>query len=336
MNKIKFGIAGYGKMGKIREKSINSSNHATLVSVFDRNFDEYKNNENIIYCNSFDELLSSDIDAVFVSTYASIASDYVIRALSAGKNVFCEKPPALNFEEMLAVIEAEKKSRKILKYGFNHRYHYSVIEAKKIIDSGVLGNFLWLRGIYGKAGSIDFNENWRNYKKYSGGGILIDQGIHMIDLFRYLTGEEYECLSSYLTTSYWDIECEDNAFLTLKSRTNIIATMHSSATQWKHKFLLEAAFENGYINLDGILSSTRSYTPETLKVGMRKFEDVNFAMGKPKESLTFYENDDSWNLELSEFINAILGRSIISHGTSNDSLEIMKLVDNIYNKGIKI
>jgi predicted dehydrogenase len=329
MKKIKFGIAGYGKMGKIREKSIFNSNFAELISIYEvSNYTH--SDQNIVQCNSFDELLATDIDAVVVSAYVSVLADYVMRALSAGKHVFCEKPPSMTSKEVQNVIEIEKKSGKVLKYGFNHRFHYSVMEAKKIITGGSLGKMLWMRGVYGKAGSIDFNDNWRNYKRYSGGGILLDQGIHMLDLFRYFSEDEFECLSAHLTSSFWNVECEDNAFLTLKSKQNVIATLHSSANQWKHKFLLEMAFEDGYINLDGILSSTRSYTPETMIVGQREFEDVTFAMGKPKESITYYEYDNSWALELTEFIDAVNGVSIIRNGTSNDALEVMKITDYAY------
>jgi predicted dehydrogenase len=329
MNLLKFGIAGYGKMGKIREQSISDSQYASLVAIFE--ITEYECNDKRVYkCNSFDELINLDIDAIIISSYVSVAADYVIQALKSGKHVFCEKPPAMSAIEMLEVIKAEKNSGKVLKYGFNHRFHYSVMEAKKVINNNTLGKLLWMRGIYGKAGSIDFHDNWRNYKNFSGGGILLDQGIHMLDLFRYFTNDEFECLSAHLTSSFWDIECEDNAFLTLKSENNIVATLHSSATQWKHKFLLEMTFENGYINLDGILSSSRSYTPETLILGMREFEDVTFAMGKPKETTTYYEYDESWNYELKEFMDAINKKSSLKNGTSNDALEIMKLVDSIY------
>ena len=331
MDQLKFGIAGYGKIGKIREKSIFNSSDAVLISVYDNTNHEYKKNSGIISCDSYEALLNSDIDAVIVSAYASVAAEYVIRALNAGKHVFCEKPPAMNTNEMLEVIETEKNSKKILKYGFNHRFHYSVMEAKKIINKGVLGKLLWMRGIYGKAGSIDFHDNWRNYKKFSGGGIFLDQGIHMIDLFRYFSNNEFECLSSYLSTSFWDIECEDNAFLTLKSSENVLASLHSSATQWRHKFLLEMTFEEGYINLDGINSDTRSYAPETLIIGEREFEDVTFAMGKPKQSITYFEYDKSWDFELAEFIEAIKGTKTILNGTSQDAFEIMKIVDHVYN-----
>jgi len=329
MNKVKFGIAGYGKMGKIREESILNSSDAKLISIYE--ISEYSHNDKgIVQCNSFDELLTTDIDAVIVSAYVSVAADYVIRALNRGKHVFCEKPPSMTAKEMKKVIEIEKKMGKVLKYGFNHRFHYSVMEAKKVINDGSLGKMLWMRGVYGKAGSIDFHDNWRNYKNYSGGGILLDQGIHMIDLFRYFSNDEFECLSSHLTSSFWNVECEDNAFLTLKSKNDIVATLHSSATQWKHKFLLEMAFENGFINLDGILSSTRSYAPETMIIGKREFEDITFAMGKPKESITYYEYDNSWELELKEFIDAVNGKSVINNGTSEDALEIMMLTDFVY------
>ena len=329
MKQIKFGIAGYGKMGKIREESILNSPDAKLISIYE--VLEYAHYDtNIVQCNSFDELLTTDIDAVIVSAYVSVAAEYVIKALNAGKHVFCEKPPSMTSKEMRKVIETEKKTGNVLKYGFNHRFHYSVMEAKKVVNDGKLGKMLWMRGVYGKAGSIDFYDNWRNYKNFSGGGILLDQGIHMVDLFRYFSNDEFECLSSHLSSSFWNVECEDNAFLTLKSKNDVIATLHSSATQWKHKFLLEMAFENGYINLDGILSSTRSYAPETMIIGKREFEDVTFAMGKPKESITYYEYDKSWELELKEFIEAINGISAVKNGTSNDALEIMKLIDNVY------
>ena len=329
MSKIKFGIVGYGKMGRIREESIFNSSDAKLVSIYEIS-EYYHIDEGVILCNSFSDILTTDIDAVIISAYVSVAANYVIEALNAGKHVFCEKPPAMTSKEMENVIETEKKTGKLLKYGFNHRFHYSIMEAKKTIASGNLGKMLWMRGVYGKAGSIDFHDNWRNYKKYSGGGILLDQGIHMVDLFRYFSEDEFECLNAHLTTSFWEVECEDNAFLTLKSKNNVIATLHSSATQWKHKFLLEMEFENGYINLDGILSSTRSYAPETMVVGMREFEDTTFAMGKPKESITYYEYDKSWDFELKEFIDAVNGKSIINNGTSKDALEIMKLVDFVY------
>lgn len=326
---IKIGIAGFGKIGQIRANEIKKNPHTQLVAVYDIN-QPSDLEENIKFCSSFEELLNQEVDAIFVCAFNNVLADYTTLALHAGKHVFCEKPPARTSQELKEVIKAEKKTNLVLKYGFNHRYHYSVIEAKKIIDSGSMGKMLWLRGIYGKAGSIDYHKNWRNYREYSGGGILIDQGIHMLDLMRYLSGQDFIHISSFVTTSFWDIEAEDNAFAIMQSDQKITAMLHSSATQWRHKFLLEMAFEEGYINLDGILSETRSYAPEQLVIGRREFEDITFAMGKPKESTIWFENDDSWKLEVDEFVDAVLGKTVISNGTSTDAFETLRLVERIY------
>jgi predicted dehydrogenase len=326
---IKVAIAGFGKIGQLRAKELEKNENTQVVAVYDIKKPE-KLDDNIKFCESFEDLLSQDIDAVFVCAFNDVLADYTTKALKAGKHVFCEKPPARTSQELQDVIATEKESGRVLKYGFNHRYHYSVIEAKKLIESGEMGKLLWLRGVYGKAGSIDYHKNWRNYREISGGGILIDQGIHMLDLMRYFSGQDFTHINSFVTTSYWTIEAEDNAFAIMQSDEKVTAMLHSSATQWKHKFLLEMCFEEGYVNLDGILSGTRSYAPEKLVVGKREFEDITFAMGKPKENTTWFENDDSWKLEVDEFVDAILGKTTIKNGTSEDAIETLRLVERIY------
>lgn len=326
---IRVGIAGFGKIGQIRAAEILRNPETELISIFDLK-QHADIPEKYLFCRSYEELLKSDIDAVFVCAYNDVLADFTIQALQAGKHVFCEKPPAKTSEELEKVMGVEKEAGLVLKYGFNHRYHYSVIEAKKIIDSGVMGNLLWMRGVYGKAGSIDYHKNWRNYRKISGGGILIDQGVHMLDLMLYFSGREFKHINSFVTTRYWDIEAEDNAFIIMQTDDEVTAMMHSSATQWRHKFLLEMTFEEGYINLDGILSATRSYAPEKLIVGRREFEDITHAMGKPQESITWFENDDSWALEVNEFVDAILGKRELVNGLSSDGLKVLKLVADIY------
>ena len=120
----------------------------------------------------------------------------------------------------------------------------------------------------------------------------------------------------------------------MKSKNNVIATLHSSATQWKHKFCIEMTFEEGYINLDGILSETRSYAPEKLIYGDKNFEDRDLAMGKPKESITYFEIDKSWEFELEEFINSIVEDTRVVNGTSDDAMQIMKITDHVYKNSI--
>ena len=325
---IKVGIAGFGKIGQLRADILDKRNDVKIAGIYD--VIKPKNKIKYDFYNSYEDLLELDLDAVFICAYNTVLADYTSKALNKFFHVFCEKPPAMKVEDLDNVFKALESSKKILKYGFNHRYHYSVIEAKKIIDSGQMGKLLWMRGVYGKAGSIDYDKNWRNFQKYSGGGILIDQGIHMLDLMRYFSGEKFNKINSYITTSYWNINVEDNAFVLMQSENNIIASMHSSATQWKHKFLLEMCFEEGYLNLDGILSGTRSYAPEQLIIGRREFEDITFAMGKPKETIVSFENDDSWNLEVEEFVNAINGEGEIIEGTLQDAYDTLSLVQKVY------
>lgn len=325
---IKIGIAGFGKIGQLRASILADRNDVVVAGVYD--VEKPKRGLTTTFFTSYDELINSNLDAVFICAYNTVLADYTAKALRRGLHVFCEKPPAMRTEELEIVSDALRSSNRVLKYGFNHRYHYSVMEAKKIIDSGSMGKLLWLRGVYGKAGSIDYDKNWRNFHKYSGGGILIDQGIHMLDLIRYFSGEKFNKINSYITAAYWNIQVEDNAFVLMQSENKVIASMHSSATQWKHKFLLEMCFQEGYLNLNGILSSTRSYSPEQLIIGRREFEDITFAMGKPKETIVSFENDHSWKLEIDEFLDAINGVGRIMQGTFEDAYETLSLVQRVY------
>ncbi len=327
--KLRVAIAGFGKMGKIRARYIRQNAELELIGIFETNAELVAAPADAsLAVDSFDALLAQEPHAIFVCAFNNVAAEYTSRALAAGVHVFCEKPPARNTAELEQVITLERSSGRILKYGFNHRLHFSVMEAKRVIATGSLGKLLWVRGVYGKAGSIDYGSNWRNFKPYSGGGILMDQGIHMLDLFHHLTGREFTVASGVLTRSYWDVDVEDNAFVTLRS-DEVVATLHSSANQWRHKFLLELAFTDGYLTLDGILSESRSYTPETLVTGRREFEDITFAMGKPAEQTTWYEYDESWRLELEEFVSAIRSGSSFN-GTSTEAVRALRLVEEVY------
>jgi predicted dehydrogenase len=327
---IRCGIIGMGKMGKIRAKEIFSNPHTELKAICDINQANMKDFK-VKKCLKVDELLALPLDAVFICTYNNVNSEYTIKSLKKGIHVFCEKPPAISADEVKKVMEVEKKCKKILKYGFNHRYHYSVMEAKKIVDSGMFGRLLWLRGVYGKAGGNQYAKNWRNNKLLSGGGILMDQGIHMLDLMTHFSGE-FISVKGFVQTLFWNVSVEDNVFAIMKTRDGVAATLHSSATQWRHKFLLDMSFEDGYVNLGGILTSTRSYGDEVLIVARKQFEDSTFALGKPREERIFFDTDDSWKLELDEFVSAINENKPIKYGKSSEALHVMEILEKIYDE----
>ena len=335
---VKIGIVGFGKIGKVRFDEIAKRDDCLVTGIFEKNKSDINLSDEINLYENIEDLLDSGIDAIFICSYNNSLAEFTIKSLNKGIHVFCEKPPARSVQELLEVKQVYEKNKNKgikLKYGFNHRYHYSVIKANEIISEGKLGKLLWLRGVYGKAGSIDYHKNWRNYKKYSGGGILIDQGIHMLDLMRYFNREEFVDIKSIITTSYWDIESEDNAFVLMEDSKGVVASLHSTATQWKHKFLLEMCFEHGYINLDGILSNTRSYAPETIVTGRREFEDITYAMGKPIEKTIYFENDDSWSLEIDEFLTSIKNDSPIKHGNIEDAMKTLTLIEKIYKSEVQ-
>jgi predicted dehydrogenase len=232
------------------------------------------------------------------------------------------------------IVAAERANPGLkLKFGFNHRYHYAIREAKSMIDSGRFGQTLWMRGVYGKCGGLEFEEGWRNDLKVAGGGILLDQGIHMLDLFRFLSGEEFTTVKSVVTTAFWDIPVEDNAFAILQTDRGQVATIHSSATQWKHRFLLEICLEGGYINITGLLTSTRSYGDESITFARRQFEDEASAFGRPREETVYFDRDDSWALEVADFARAICEDGPVDSGNSSDALQVMRLIDEIYRRG---
>lgn len=323
---LKFGIVGLGKMGQIRAATVRQRDDAELVSGTDPN-PPAKGLNGLQLLPDYHAVIKSGVDAVFVCTPNRFIPDVVIAALDAGKHVFCEKPPGRNLHDVERIIEAEKRNPGlVVKIGFNHRYHFGIMEAKKIVDSDKYGKVLWVRGVYGKAeGSGNPNE-WRLDPSLSGGGILLDQGIHMLDLFRHFCGEFSE-IKSMCTTAYWDMPMEDNAFALLRNEAGCIAMLHSSFTQWKHRFTLEIFMEDGYVIVDGMPSSSGSYRDEWIIEGRKH---TGFAIGNPPEQATFCNTDPSWDMELEEFVECIRAGRRVQNGNTTDAYETMRLVFGIY------
>jgi len=324
---LKVGIAGYGVVGKRRKLFIDTNPFLKTIAVCDKNFNKSKVTSDGLKCfPGYLQLLKEPLDILFVSLPNYLAAKVTIAGLENGFHVFCEKPPGRNVEDIKEVIKIEKRHPKLLlKYGFNHRYHDSVREAIKIIKSKKLGEIINIRGVYGKSKIIPFSGGWRAERKYSGGGILLDQGIHMVDLMRLFCGEFIE-VKSYVNNSYWNHDVEDNAYAIMKDKEGRIAMLHSSATQWQHKFHLDISLTKGFLQLSGILSGSKSYGQEKLTIGKRHESDI----GSIQEETKAYLEDNSWRDEVNEFTQAILNGTKIKHGNSTDALDTMKLVYKIY------
>ena len=327
---LKVGIVGYGKVGKIRHECINNNPYSEVIGICDID-ENVLNNSSVVYYTDYNKLLDACPDMIFVCTYNRDIPKISIDAIARGIHVFSEKPPGRTLEDVKAIYDTVVKNPGVkVKFGFNHRYHEVVIEAKSIVDRGRLGKVMWLRGIYGKAGGPGYDNGWRNNRDISGGGILIDQGIHMLDLFRYFSGE-YDEVKSFINSSYWKVDVEDNVFAILRnSLIDQTAMIHSSATQWRHKFLLEIYMEKGYLEIDGILSSTQTYGRESLKIARCVFDEKGYPLPNPQETMTYYEDDNSWNDEISDFIDCIMHDKPISNGGIEDAVKTMDLVQRIY------
>ncbi|MFA5316095.1 MAG: Gfo/Idh/MocA family oxidoreductase [Dehalococcoidales bacterium] len=329
--RIKVGIIGFGKMGQIRKGVVDHNPDLSLEAICDPVLPAQNETPECKMLRDYRELLKEDLSAVLVCTPNKFTPEIVTSALNHNKHVFCEKPPGRNIDDIQSIIKAEQNNKGLkLKFGFNHRYHGAIIEAKAIIESGRLGKILWMRGIYGKSGGPNFEKTWRNQREIAGGGILLDQGIHMVDLFRMFCGDFHE-LKSFVTNSYWNTDVEDNAMAILRNNRGQIAMIHSSATQWKHTFSLEISLEEGYLIISGILSSTLSYGQgERLIVATKQPENRGFALGNPREELTYFNQDRSWELEIDDFVNCIKNDRPVTTGSSQDAVKAMEMVYRIY------
>jgi len=334
MNKLKVGIAGYGVIGKRRKVVIEGHPDLELIAMCDRSFhDDVGNLDGIRTYRSYRKLLLEKLDILFVCLTNDIAPEVTIAGLETGCHIFCEKPPGKSVEDILRVIECEKMHPKLkLMYGFNHRHHDSVRAAMKIMKSGDLGKVINMRGVYGKAKMITFNQSeWRTKRDIAGGGVLLDQGIHIVDLMS-IFGGEFDEVKSFISNEHWGYDVEDNAYAIMRTENGVVGMLHSSATQWRHRFHLDINLEYGSLILGGIHSGSKSYGAETLTIVRA---DPDNDRGDPKEEIIYYDKDPSWEREVDIFVKSIKGEESILISTSIDALKTMKLVFKIYHSDSK-
>lgn len=329
MSDLRVGIAGFGVVGKRRKDCVDRHPNMRVVAVCDQTFGgEGTLGDSVRHYRDYRRMLAEDLDVMLVCMSNDMAAEVTIAGIEAGLHVLCEKPPGRNVREILEVIAHEHRHPHIrLMYSFNHRYHESVQEAMRILRSGELGRVINMRGMYGKAKLVTFNQSdWRTKREIAGGGVLLDQGIHMVDLMRLFVGD-FTKVHSFISNSHWGYDVEDNAYALMQTPDGVVGMLNSSATQWRHRFHLDINLERGSLILGGILSGTKSYGAETLTVVQA---DPDNDQGDPKEQITRYNHDPSWDKEISAFADCILNDKPVQNGTSDDALRTMQLVFKIY------
>jgi len=317
------GIIGCGLIGQKRAKALGHS--GKLVACADVDMKRAKSlaekHDAKVYTD-WRELIQVDVvDVVVVSTLHDSLAEITRSAVEAGKHVLVEKPAARSAAELESVIAAAAKHNVKVHVGFNHRYHKSLQKAKEIVDSGVLGELMFIRARYGHGARLGYDKEWRADPKLSGGGELIDQGPHLIDLSRWFLGE-FTDVQGFAHTYYWDMPVDDNGFMLLKTAKKQTAFLHASCTEWKNLFSMEIYGKQGKLDLSGLGGS----------YGLEKITWYKMLpeMGPPETTSWEYPMaDDSWEKEMNEFFEDIRSDRIPSAGLT-DAYAALKIVEAIY------
>jgi predicted dehydrogenase len=266
-------------------------------------------------------LAMPDVDAVIVATRHDSLAEITLAAIEAGKHVLVEKPAARNPAELAPVLEAASRSGVKVRVGFNHRYHRAFRKAREIFEAGSLGKMMYVRARYGHGGRPGYESEWRAQPAISGGGELIDQGPHLIDLSRWFLGEFTE-VGGFAHTYYWEMPVDDNGFLLLKTARNQVAFLHASCTEWKNIFSMEIFGRDGKLEISGLGGS---YGVEKL-TWYRMLPE----MGPPETTTWEYPMaDDSWSVEMAEFFEDIRLDRQPSAGL-RDADAALRVVEKIY------
>ena len=263
-----------------------------------------------------------DLDIAIISTTNNLLSVITATFLRENKHVLVEKPAGMNPMDIQQALKALAASSAFAKVGFNHRFHPSLLKAKEIIQSGDAGEIMFIRGRYGHGGRLGYEKEWRFNKDIAGGGELLDQGVHLIDLSRWLMGEELTQISGHADNYYWPTKLEDNGFMDLKTATGKTAWLHVSATEWKNLFSLEIYGKYGKLHINGLGGS---YGLEQLA-----YYKMLPEMGPPETIIWEYPfPDSSWDRECAYFVDCIQ-KGIQPEGNLYDAAQALHIVHTIY------
>jgi len=327
---MKVGLIGAGRQGWRRAQAIEQVPGTELAVVADVDSKARSLLAKEMDCeataNWKDIVERNDLGAVIITTPNHLHAPMCIGAMRRGKHVLCEKPLARNLEEAKRIIDVARKNRVKLKCGFNLRHHPGMQQAREWFDKGAIGHLMFLRCRYGMCGRPGYEKEWRAKGEFSGGGELIDQGVHVLDLFRWFAGD-FSQVVGLKATAFWDIApLEDNAFGLLRTRGGQIASLHVSWTQWKNLFAFEILGKEGYIIVEGLGGS---YGVERATLGKRSFVEPF-----REESIDFRGEDRSWVDEWKEFVTAVKeNREPLGNGI--DGLESQRLVHALYQSARK-
>ena len=316
------GIVGCGLVGQKRARSLGEGR---MIACADINEGKAKalagNSEAKVFTDWRRLLALPEVDIVVIATLHDSLAEITLASIEAGKHVLVEKPAARNPAELDPVIMAAERREVKVHVGFNHRYHFAFCKARELFEAGDLGDLMFIRARYGHGGRIGYDKEWRAKPELSGGGELIDQGPHLIDLSRWFLGE-FTQVQGFAHTYYWDMPVDDNGFMLLKTKRQQVAFLHASCTEWKNLFSFEIYGKKAKLHIEGLGGS---YGVERLS-----YYQMLPEMGPPETTIWEYpRGDDSWRREFEEFLQDIrLNRT--SSATLKDARAVLTIVEKIY------
>jgi predicted dehydrogenase len=263
----------------------------------------------------------SRVDAVIVATVNATLAEISGAAIQAGKPVLVEKPAGMTPQQVENLIALTAKRKVPVRVGFNHRFHPTFLKAREIFESGALGELMFVRGRYGHGGRVGYDREWRANPKLAGGGELMDQGVHLIDLAHWFLGD-FSKVEGHAATFFWNMPVDDNVFLSLRTAHGQTAWLHASCTEWKNLFSFEIYGRTGKLHIEGLGGS---YGTERLA-----FYKMLPEMGPPETTVWEYpRGDESWRLELREFEEDIRLKRMAVPGL-NEAKAALEVVEKIY------
>jgi predicted dehydrogenase len=293
-------IVGCGLIGQKRARALGGRARLVACADLDRKRSESlaAASPGALATTDWRQAIHADgVDSVIVATTNEMLAEISHAAIEAGRHVIVEKPAARSVAEIDEVIRAAARNRRCVRVGFNHRYHPALLKARELVRSGAAGELMFLRGRYGHGARVGYDREWRADPARSGGGELIDQGVHLIDLSRWFLGE-FTAVTGFAHTYFWDMPVDDNAFLLLRTATDQAASLHVSCTEWKNLFSLEIYGRQAKLHIEGLGGS---YGVERLA-----FYQMRPEMGPPDTTIwEFPRGDESWSLEFADFLDDV-------------------------------
>jgi len=320
---MRVGIVGCGLIGHKRARALSDSQ---LIAVADTNLARAQQlAAQYPGCDtsaSWQALVArDDIDLVIVATTNDALAPITLAAIGQGKHVLVEKPAARTADELRPLVAAAQAAGVIIKVGFNHRFHPAFQKARELWDSGILGPLMYIRARYGHGGRPGYDREWRADPAIAGGGEMLDQGVHLIDLARWFAGDFTE-VAGQIGTYFWDMPVEDNGFALLKTARGQVAWLHASCTEWKNLFCFEIFGRDGKLQIDGLGGS---YGVERLS-----FYRMLPQMGPPETTIWEYPGEDrSWHDEYANLL-ACIQEHRTPEGTLEDALAALEVIGELY------